>query len=103
WSSDVCSADLKEDPSSVPNRWKQYFDELDGTDSIEELKEEAQKAGNGTPASVKRRDKEDKAADKKKEEDRSASDGTTLEKIKGVSYKIFEDMDDSHKIKPAMS
>ncbi|SHF40819.1 2-oxoglutarate dehydrogenase E1 component [Fodinibius roseus] len=95
----------KEDPSSVPNHWKQYFDELDEDDSIEELKEEAQKAGNGTPASNKRREKNNKTAARKKEkkEDKGVPKGKTLEKIKGVSSKIVENMDDSLQIPTATS
>lgn len=95
----------KEDPSSVPNHWKQYFDELDEDDSIEELKEEAQKAGNGTPTSNKRREKNKKTAAPKKEkkEDKDLPKGKTLEKIKGVSSKIVENMDDSLQIPTATS
>lgn len=96
----------KEDPSSVPNHWRQYFDEIEGVDTAEELKSEA--AENGLPSDTATpAPKEEtvvKEAPKKKEErEVPIPAGATLEKIKGVSSKIVENMDDSLEVPTATS
>jgi 2-oxoglutarate dehydrogenase E1 component len=96
----------KEDPSSVPNHWKKYFDEVDEDDSVEELKEEAEQ--NGSPAASSQpapaETKQKKTAEKEeKEEQDNVIEGAQLEQIKGVSSKIVENMDESLNIPTATS
>ncbi|MCW9708371.1 multifunctional oxoglutarate decarboxylase/oxoglutarate dehydrogenase thiamine pyrophosphate-binding subunit/dihydrolipoyllysine-residue succinyltransferase subunit [Fodinibius salsisoli] len=93
----------KKDPSSVPNHWRKYFDEIDEDDSIEELKEEAEQ--NGAPAASSKpapSEVKKKPADKEKEQDKVIK-GAQLEQIKGVSSKIVENMDESLNIPTATS
>jgi len=99
----------KEDPSSVPNHWRQYFDEIEGVERPEDLKSEAQKAGNGpapaetTPSKPKEQKKTKKAPQPKDDADADIPSGATLEKIKGVSSKIVENMDESLEVPTATS
>jgi len=102
----------KEDPNSVPNHWRQYFDEVEGVDTAEELKSEAEKSGNGTaPAaptapSAKREKPTPQAKEApKQKEDKEVSipSGATLEKITGVSSKIVQNMDESLEVPTATS
>ncbi|WP_138430157.1 multifunctional oxoglutarate decarboxylase/oxoglutarate dehydrogenase thiamine pyrophosphate-binding subunit/dihydrolipoyllysine-residue succinyltransferase subunit [Fodinibius saliphilus] len=97
----------KSDPSSVPNHWRQYFDEIEGVESAEEIKSEPQQAGNGAPASpsapVKEKPTTKKDTKKKKKEDKQLPSGAKLEKIKGVSSKIVENMDESLEVPTATS
>ncbi|MGK7369212.1 MAG: multifunctional oxoglutarate decarboxylase/oxoglutarate dehydrogenase thiamine pyrophosphate-binding subunit/dihydrolipoyllysine-residue succinyltransferase subunit, partial [Candidatus Halalkalibacterium sp. M3_1C_030] len=97
----------KEDPSSVPAHWKNYFDEIEGEASPEELKEKAKISGNGEPAVAKK--PEPKAGKKKKDKAKEEKEGkdipssATLEKIKGVSSKIVQNMDESLELPTATS
>lgn len=98
----------KEDPASVPSHWRQYFDEIEGVDTSEELAEAT--TGNGaptseaTPAPTKEKEApKAKEAPKKKERDASVPSGATLEKISGVSSKIVENMDESLEVPTATS
>ncbi|MDR8390548.1 multifunctional oxoglutarate decarboxylase/oxoglutarate dehydrogenase thiamine pyrophosphate-binding subunit/dihydrolipoyllysine-residue succinyltransferase subunit [Aliifodinibius sp. S!AR15-10] len=93
----------KEDPSSVPNHWKQYFDEIEGETETKEAKETSVPT-NGEPAVAK------KAPEKKKEKEPVSKEaevdvpkGATLEKIKGISEKIAENMDESLEVPTATS
>ncbi len=97
-----------ENPSSVPNHWRRYFDEIEGKDSVEELKTQAELSGNGEeavaparpPASDKKKTKE---APAKAPKDERAPKGAKLEKIKGISSKIAENMDESLELPTATS
>ncbi|MDZ7691222.1 MAG: multifunctional oxoglutarate decarboxylase/oxoglutarate dehydrogenase thiamine pyrophosphate-binding subunit/dihydrolipoyllysine-residue succinyltransferase subunit [Balneolaceae bacterium] len=106
----------KEDPSSVPNHWKQYFDEVEEDVSEEEVKEKTQIPTNGEPAVEKKSAQETQKAKKKspaakpqkKKKDEAEVDadipkGASLEKIKGISAKITENMDESLEIPTATS
>jgi len=99
----------KEDPSSVPNHWRQYFDEIEGVERPEDLKSEAQKAetrpapAQTTAAKPKEQKKTKKAAQPKDDGDADIPSGATLEKIKGVSSKIVENMDESLEVPTATS
>jgi 2-oxoglutarate dehydrogenase E1 component len=100
----------KEDPTSVPNHWRQYFDEIEGVNTSQELKEEAGNATNGAPSAppvISKSEEQQpvaKEAPKKKEErEIQLPAGTKLEKIKGVSSKIVENMDQSLEIPTATS
>lgn len=98
----------KEDPSSVPNHWKQYFDETEGVTSTEEIPEETSVSTNGEPAVAKKAPEEPtvKKKEKKpspKETEADIPKGATLEKIKGISEKIAENMDESLEVPTATS
>ena len=99
----------KENPSSVPNHWRQYFDEIEGVERPEDLKSEAEKTGNSAPAvktapsKAKEQKKTKKAPQPKDDADTDVPSGATLEKIKGVSSKIVENMDESLEVPTATS
>ncbi len=114
----------KEDPSSVPSHWKQYFDEVEDVESPEKLVEEAEMTDNGAPAAektvpetdadsidkkppAKKKEKakkeKKKKDDKKEKEAEKTSPEAELEKIKGVSSKIAENMDASLEVPTATS
>ncbi len=101
----------QEDPSSVPNHWRQYFDEIEGVEQSEDLKSKAQKTGNGSTTTKKaaptKAPKESKAKQKApKQKNDSGADipsGATLKKIKGVSSKIVQNMDESLEVPTATS
>lgn len=98
----------KEDPTSVPNHWRQYFDEIEGVDAAEEIKSEAQRAGNGspsvsTPEPTTRKKQDSKEAPQKEESEVSIPSGAKLEKIKGISSKIVQNMDESLEVPTATS
>lgn len=96
----------REDPSSVPSHWKQYFDEVEEHDSSQELTEQAEIAENGELAIKSKQKKAPKEKpEKAKKEDKKSEvrKGATLEKIKGVSSKIAENMDESLKVPTATS
>lgn len=98
----------QEDPSSVPAHWKQYFDEIEGEITPEELKAQAEISGNGEAAVARqpeaKRKKEPEEEEKKvPKEKEGAPKGATLEKIKGVSSKIAENMDESLELPTATS
>ena len=92
----------KEDPSSVPAHWKNYFDEIEGETTPQELKEKAKISGNGEPAVQQKPEPKAREKEEKKEEADIPS-GATLEKIKGVSSKIAENMDESLELPTATS
>jgi len=99
----------KEDPSSVPNHWRQYFDEIEGVEQPEDLKSEAEKTSNSTvtakaaPSKPQEQKKAKKAPQPKEDGDTDIPSGATLEKIKGVSSKIVENMDESLEVPTATS
>ena len=99
-----------EDPSSVPAHWKDYFDEVEGETTTDELKSKAEVASNGEPVTApkpaekkKPKAKEKKEVKKPSEDEADLPKGATLEKIKGVASKIAENMDDSLELPTATS
>jgi 2-oxoglutarate dehydrogenase E1 component len=101
----------KDDPNSVPNHWRQYFDEVEGVERAEEPKSEAQTAGNGAPTSAasapapKQQQEVQTSEARQKKDDREVSipAGASLEKITGVSSKIVQNMDESLEVPTATS
>lgn len=96
----------KEDPSSVPNHWKQYFDEIEGKTSAEEIKEKTELFSNGEPATVEKappvKVKKEKPP-KPEEIEPGIPRGAKLEKIKGVAERIATNMDESLEVPTATS
>lgn len=97
-----------EDPSSVPAHWKDYFDEVEGEATPEELKSKAEISGNGEPAVTakpepQRQQKAKKEKEREPAEEAEVPKGFKLEKIKGVSSKIAENMDESLEVPTATS
>lgn len=91
-----------EDPSSVPNHWKQYFDELEGVAPEEQADTPTGISGNGAkqePAAPAK----SKAKKAPRSDSQVTSDDVKLEKIKGVSSKIVENMDESLEVPTATS
>ncbi|MDZ7714628.1 MAG: multifunctional oxoglutarate decarboxylase/oxoglutarate dehydrogenase thiamine pyrophosphate-binding subunit/dihydrolipoyllysine-residue succinyltransferase subunit [Balneolaceae bacterium] len=99
----------QEDPSSVPAHWKQYFDEIDDESSAKELKDQAAAADNGRPdsaatqAAPAQSKKSSEAPKKAKKPDEKTPSGATFEKIKGISSKIAENMNESLEVPTATS
>lgn len=99
----------KEDPSSVPNHWKNYFDRIEGKTSPEDLKSSAEISGNGediaaeTVVEPKPETKEIPAKKEREEKTRAIPEGFELEKIKGVASKIVDNMDESLEVPTATS
>jgi 2-oxoglutarate dehydrogenase E1 component len=89
----------EEDPSSVPNHWKRYFDEMNGTATVEAPVEDKEVSDQ-----KKESPKKEKAAPaKKKEKKPSIPESAEVEKIKGVASKIVDNMDDSIYVPTATS
>lgn len=104
----------KEDPTSVPNHWKSYFDDIGENDAPKGLKKEASDATNGAPSTVSKAPKKKKQASAKKSKKKKKSKtkpkeapkgpkGTTLEKIKGTASKVVENMNESLELPTATS
>ncbi len=98
----------KEDPTSVPNHWRQYFDEIEGVETPDDLQPEATQADNGAPSSTqtttpKTKPQAKEAPEKRDDSDADIPSGATLEKIKGVSSKIVQNMDESLEVPTATS
>jgi len=95
----------QEDPSSVPPHWKQYFDEVDGDTSPEELKEKAAATEDGRVTARKAPDESAEEVPGEKPEAKEAAPpaNASLEKIKGISSKIAENMDESLEVPTATS
>lgn len=89
----------KEDPESVPDHWRIYFDEVEGK-PVEKREEEAE-ARRRVPEEEKR--EEPKKKEKRPEEEVTIPEDAELEKIKGVSAKIVDNMDDSVYVPTATS
>ena len=98
---------FKANPSSVPNHWKTYFEELDAAPGELTFETEVKKpeTTNGTaaateeaPAKAKKAEAPPKEAKEEKEESK-----TSYEKLIGVSNKIVENMEDSLEIPTATS
>lgn len=91
----------QEDPDSVPDHWKRYFDELEGIEV-----EEAPGQGNGAAVKTKEKpepaQKKEKPAKEEKKEPK-IPEGADVEKIKGVASKIVENMDESVYVPTATS
>lgn len=89
----------EEDPSSVPNHWKRYFDEMNGVAAEQEPVLEEVKT-----VQKKEAPKKEKPAPKeKKTEAPSIPESADIEKIKGVASKIVDNMDDSIYVPTATS
>ncbi len=94
----------QQNPDSVPNHWRKYFDQIDGKEAPVPEPE-----SNGEPAvarkietrkePVKKPEKEAKT----KADEPSIPEGAELEKIKGVASKIVDNMDDSLEVPTATS
>jgi len=91
----------EENPSSVPQHWRKYFDEMDGKESVPSPDE------NGLPAVKEKPALAEPAKPVKKEEPEDAEPsvpkGAELHKIKGVASKIVDNMDDSIYVPTATS
>ncbi len=87
----------QENPETVPNHWKKYFDELNGKEP--EVPENRQEKKDPTP----QKPVEEPAKEKKQKEEISIPDGAELQKIKGVASKIVENMDESIYVPTATS
>jgi len=87
----------QENPETVPNHWRKYFDELNGKETApDESRPVVQEQKPAKP--------EPKPATEKKEKDEiSIPDGAELQKIKGVASKIVENMDESIYVPTATS
>ncbi|MEX2463297.1 MAG: multifunctional oxoglutarate decarboxylase/oxoglutarate dehydrogenase thiamine pyrophosphate-binding subunit/dihydrolipoyllysine-residue succinyltransferase subunit, partial [Balneolaceae bacterium] len=99
----------QDNPESVPNHWKSYFDEIEG----KTLEPPSAPDTNGAPVVAKKPDveKEPEPEPKPKPEKKEAPDAdepvvpesAELEKIKGVASKIVDNMDDSVYVPTATS
>jgi multifunctional 2-oxoglutarate metabolism enzyme len=91
----------QENPETVPNHWKNYFDELEGIESKTPSPDE-----NGVPAVKEKpapaKEPETRAPEKKKPEP-SIPESAELQKIKGVASKIVDNMDESIYVPTATS
>jgi multifunctional 2-oxoglutarate metabolism enzyme len=85
----------QEDPESVPDHWRTYFDELEGKPAAPE-KESAEKE-------EKEREEEKKAPPEKKKPEYDIPEDAEVERIKGVSAKIVENMNESTEVPTATS
>ncbi|MCC5942656.1 MAG: multifunctional oxoglutarate decarboxylase/oxoglutarate dehydrogenase thiamine pyrophosphate-binding subunit/dihydrolipoyllysine-residue succinyltransferase subunit [Balneolaceae bacterium] len=86
----------QENPETVPNHWRKYFDELNGKETqAPEARQETKE-----PAAPKPAEKPEK---EQKKEEVSIPDGAELQKIKGVASKIVENMDESIYVPTATS
>lgn len=97
-----------EDPSLVPDHWKQYFDEIEESDSPQELTKQAEITDNGAPEpkkapKVSSRPQQKKETKKPKKSDDKVQKGAKLEQIKGIASKIAENMDESLEVPTATS
>ncbi|MEX0769562.1 MAG: multifunctional oxoglutarate decarboxylase/oxoglutarate dehydrogenase thiamine pyrophosphate-binding subunit/dihydrolipoyllysine-residue succinyltransferase subunit [Balneolaceae bacterium] len=100
----------QEDPELVPDHWRRYFDEHEGKaagDKVEakegngqKIAEPPEKRPAEKPDQVAK--KEGKETDRKKEE-APIPEGAEVEKIKGVSARISENMDESLTVPTATS
>jgi multifunctional 2-oxoglutarate metabolism enzyme len=91
----------QENPDSVPQHWRKYFDEVDGKEVAKPSPEE-----NGAPA-VKEKPKPEapvqKEKEKKPKEAPSIPEGFEAKKVKGVAAKIVDNMDESIYVPTATS
>lgn len=98
-----------DNPESVPDHWKKYFDEIDGQDiGVTEVETKPAPATNGAPTIAKKEEtrKLEKPAPKPKASTPKPKDeGQDLsrERIKGVASKIVENMEASLAIPTATS
>ncbi len=91
----------QETPGTVPSHWKKYFDELEGVET-----EIPSPDGNGAPV-VKEKPPEPKEEKEKEKipepEEPKIPETAELQKIKGVSSKIVDNMDESIYVPTATS
>lgn len=93
----------KTDPFSVPAHWKRYFDELEGKPVDEAPAPKASQPEPEKPAEAKATNGVAATREAKEEKITEAPKNATLEKIKGVSVKIVENMDQSLEVPTATS
>lgn len=103
----------QEDPSSVPNHWKQYFDELEGVVEATTQKDTSKTASRGNGSKTTAKAKKSSPKQKKeappakssndKEDKVSIPSGAKLERIKGISSSIADNMDESLEVPTATS
>ncbi len=92
----------QENPSTVPQHWRKYFDEIEGKEEFPSPDENGMPAVKEKPAP----EKPAKPAVKKEEpadEEPSVPEGAELQKIKGVASKIVDNMDESIYVPTATS
>ena len=97
----------KIDPSSVPDHWRDYFDEMEGK-PVQKKPEEPVEAkvtgGNGEAAEAEPVAREKKRAKAPEKEAKvSIPKNAKLEKIKGIANKVVENMDESLEVPTATS
>ena len=84
----------EKDPESIPQHWRTYFDEVDGKSVVTEEEPEE-------PVETKKEVKPE--PEKKEARERKIPEDAESEKIRGVSAKIVQNMDDSIKVPTATS
>ncbi|MGF1671284.1 MAG: multifunctional oxoglutarate decarboxylase/oxoglutarate dehydrogenase thiamine pyrophosphate-binding subunit/dihydrolipoyllysine-residue succinyltransferase subunit [Balneolaceae bacterium] len=84
----------KESPESVPDHWRAYFDELDGIPPAEARK---------PPVTEKKAEVKKPPVDGRKKPDVEIPEDAKTEKIRGVSAKIVQNMDESIEVPTATS
>lgn len=94
----------QEDPSSVPDHWKNYFNGIEDVNNAEEWKADAQNVSSSSASAVPTPSTDDKEKKPEpKSSDVSIPAGAKTVKIKGVASKIAENMDESLSIPTATS
>lgn len=105
---------FRADPESVPNHWRDYFNEMeDGADSLQAAEKhrepvqeksvvQAKPSSKKEPVEVKKTEKEE-VKEKPKAASKPAQEGEVLNHLKGVAGKIAENMEVSLEIPTATS
>jgi 2-oxoglutarate dehydrogenase E1 component len=100
----------KQDPETVPSHWKQYFNEALGKDDQQRSEKQTKGSQNGAPTAQKptaKKQKRDKDTQKKRKKTaksgQQAPKNAALEKMRGTSGKMVENMDESLAIPTATS
>jgi 2-oxoglutarate dehydrogenase E1 component len=104
----------QENPESVPNHWRKYFDELSASGELDEEPQEEKKAKEETRKKTSEPEKKsaekEKKADTKKEqeqdkkkEESAESSAYSYEKIKGVASRVVTNMEESLDVPTATS
>jgi 2-oxoglutarate dehydrogenase E1 component len=100
----------EQDPETVPDHWRQYFDEKLNKDIQQPIEKQIKTSPNGTAARrkpVREKQKPAKSAQKERTKtakaDKQSPEHATLEKMRGTSGKMVENMDDSLTVPTATS
>ena len=88
----------QENPESVPNHWRKYFDELNGKEPSAPAPEAKQEVDSKPEAA-----QPEKSETKKEKPQISIPEDAEVQKIKGVASKIVENMDESIYVPTATS